>query len=96
MRRRTRSPNHPRTARLRLARSRQQEGLTSKPITWKVSLHQAASEQMQIDLTECINQMVLESQIPRNIAIVLFMITSSNSKLTFFVGELTFENHPIN
>ena len=41
----------------------------------------------QLDLTECINQMVLESQLPHKIVNLLFIITNKNSKLTVLWGS---------
>ena len=45
-------------------------------------------------LTQCINQMVLESQLPHKIVNLLFTIILLYTD--DFAGELTFENHLIN
>jgi hypothetical protein len=40
----------------------------------------------QIHLTECVNRMVLESQLPHKIVNLLFTITNQDNKLTILWG----------
>ena len=47
------------------------------------SLALAAARPRWFDLTECINLMVLESQLPHKIANLLFTITNYHDKLIF-------------
>ena len=53
----------------------------------RATAHRLTELRLHLHLTQCINQMVLESQPPHQSVNLLFTITNSNDKLTIWLGS---------